>query len=399
MKLKIAFFFDTSPQAGGAFSEAIYMLSKLEEILDNKFELVILLTSKNSNDFFLKRKSKIKFFSMNFVQRQICYLRNFSFIRKLRNFFFKNNFENFLAKNEIDIVYFINPSQYALYLEDTDFIITVPDVSHRENIEFPEWAKSTNFFWKEEILSKSLIRAISVVTNAEIIKNKIINYYGVENERVQVISHQPSSSIANFEIIKYKPFRNYTLPNNYIFYPANFLPHKNHKYVIDVINILKNKKHTQVSAVFCGSDKGYLKKIKEYALTLSLEKEIIFLDYVHDDDLPFLYLKSTALIMPTFSGPTNIPPWEAFKIGVPVIYSNIFNINKIYEDAVYYIDPYEPETGVEAVLQILNNPKFKEDLIQKGKQLLKRNDFNKDIKKILDILNKNKKIKQSWNFR
>ena len=89
MKLKIAFFFDTSPNAGGAISEAIYMLSKLEEVLENKFELTIILTSKKMKDLFLKNKSKIKFFSMSVVQRQICYLRNFSIFRKIRKFFLK----------------------------------------------------------------------------------------------------------------------------------------------------------------------------------------------------------------------------------------------------------------------------------------------------------------------
>ena len=398
MKLKIAFFFDTSPNAGGATSEAIYMLSKLEELLENKFELTIILTSKKMKDLFLKNKSKIKFFRMNAVQRQICYLRNFSILRKIRNFFFKNIFESFLKENKIDIVYFINPSQYSLYIEDTDFIITVPDVSHRENIEFPEWAKSTNFFWKEEILSKSLIRAISVITNAEIIKNKIVSFYSVESDRVQVISHQPSDNITNFDLNISKPKNNYNLPNKYIFYPANFLPHKNHKYVIDVINILKNKKKFKISAVFCGSDKGYLKKIKEYVSRLDLNDEIIFLDYVHENDIPFLYLKSQALIMPTFSGPTNIPPWEAFKMEVPVIYSNIFSIKEVYGDAVAYIDPFDPETGAEKTLEIYNNIKLKKDLIDNGKKLLKTNDFNKDIKKIIDIFNKNKKIKQSWKF-
>ena len=81
-----------------------------------------------------------------------------------------------------------------------------------------------------------------MITNAEIIKNKIISFYSVERDRVQVISHQPSNNIANFDLNLSKPNNHYNLPNKYIFYPANFLPHKNHKYVIDVINILKTKK-------------------------------------------------------------------------------------------------------------------------------------------------------------
>ena len=41
-----------------------------------------------------------------------------------------------------------------------------------------------------------------------------------------------------------------------------------------------------------------------------------FLDFVENEYLPYLYLNSLALAMPTFSGPTNIPPWEAFKMGI-----------------------------------------------------------------------------------
>ncbi len=49
--------------------------------------------------------------------------------------------EELLKEKNVEIPYFTGPSQYSLYLEHTDFIITVPDVSHRENLEFPEWAK------------------------------------------------------------------------------------------------------------------------------------------------------------------------------------------------------------------------------------------------------------------
>ena len=56
-----------------------------------------------------------------------------------------NRYRYFLKKIKVDLVYFTGPSQYSLYLEDTDFIITVPDVSHREEVEFPEWAKSAEF--------------------------------------------------------------------------------------------------------------------------------------------------------------------------------------------------------------------------------------------------------------
>ena len=58
-----------------------------------------------------------------------------------------------------------------------------------------------------------------------------------------------------------------------------YFPHKNHKYVIDTIKILKSEYKINLSAVFCGSDKGHLKNIKKYVNEQGQNENIIFLDY------------------------------------------------------------------------------------------------------------------------
>lgn len=399
MKQKLAIFLDTQGKSGGAYSELVYMIDKIVK-LNEELEIVFISTSDKLDLNFIEKKYKIIFLKMNSFQRYISFLRNYgSFTRRIKKFFFKNKFEELLKKNKVDVVYFVNPSQFSLYIEDTDFIITVPDVSHRENVEFPEWAKNSNFIRLEEILNKSLKRAIAVITNASIIKEKIANFYKVENERIHLINHQPSSGISSFDLKSYKPSKKYPLPKNYIFYPAMFLPHKNHKCIIDAINILLRDYNINISAVFCGADKGYLKKIKNYVKAKELDKNIIFLDFVEYSDLPYLYINAFALTMPTFSGPTNIPPWEAFKLGVPVIYSDIFNVKQVYEDAVYYVDPYNSKTVAEAIKEVYQSESLRKKLVDNGTKLLKKVNFDKEVHQITEILNKNKTIKNSWTFK
>ena len=48
-----------------------------------------------------------------------------------------------------------------------------------------------------------------------------------------------------------------------IFYPAQFWAHKNHKYIIDAAEILKNENNTKYLFVFCGGNKGNFKYIKD----------------------------------------------------------------------------------------------------------------------------------------
>ena len=180
MREKIAIFIDTKENSGGAYEESLYLIENIEKVNKKEIDIVIISTSKYLVQIFKKNNFDAHYFSMNAFERYVGFLRNYgSFVRRFKNyFFFKNKLENFLRKKNIDLVYFTNPSPYSLYLEDIDYIITVPDVSHREEIEFPEWAKS-DFQRKDEILSKSTIKAVAVITNAEIIKDRISSFYSV----------------------------------------------------------------------------------------------------------------------------------------------------------------------------------------------------------------------------
>ena len=403
MKERIAIFIDTKENSGGAYEESLYLIENIKKYNNNELDIVVVSTSQNLSKALKKNNFETYYFSMNAFERYVGFIRNYgNFARRFKKyFFFSNKLEKFLTKKNIDLVYFTNPSPYSLYLEDIDFIITVPDVSHREEIEFPEWAKS-DFQRKDEILSKSTIKAVAVITNAEVIKDRIALFYSVLKERIYVISQQPSICISKFEKIDeltQKEFEKlYKLPKKYIFYPAMYFPHKNHKYVIDTIKILNFKYKLDLSAVFCGSDKGYLKKIKKYTKDQEQTENIIFLDFVEDKYLPYLYLNSLALVMPTFSGPTNIPPWEAFKIGVPVFYSDIHNIKEVYKDAVYYIDPLNPETMAKGIKNIIEDNSLKNKLIENGKKLLSNTNVNKEFEKFFNIIRKRKKIKETWEF-
>ena len=405
MKERIAIFLDTEKNSGGAYQELVYMIEKINSLNKDEIDIVIICTSPNLQLDFSKKSFEIHYLSMNIFERFIGFLRNYgSFSRRIKKyFFFQNKFEKLLKRIRIDLVYFTGPSQYSLYLEDTDFIITVPDISHRDNIEFPEWAKSSEFQRRDEILTRSTIKAIGVITNAEIIKDKIESLYSVSRDRIYVINHQPSVAISKFNNLDTKSLQSfkklYNLPKKYIFYPAMYLPHKNHKCVIDTIKTLKLNHNINLFAVFCGSDKGYLKKIKKYASEQKQNENLIFLDFVENEHLPYLYLNAIALAMPTLSGPTNIPPWEAFKMETPVLYSDIYNIKEVYGDAVYYIDPLDPKSmaiGIKNIMENKNN--IRNELINNGKKLLNSIDVDKEFNQFFEIIKKRKKIKKTWEF-
>ena len=177
-----------------------------------------------------------------------------------------------------------------------------------------------------------------------------------------------------------------------------YLPHKNHKCIIDSIKILNEKFKQNFSAVFCGGDKGYLHNLKIYSKKLNVRDKIKFLEFVKDEDLPLLYCNSFSLVMPALIGPTNIPPWEAFRLETPVIYTNFKNIRETLEDAVIYIDPYDPNSLAESVIKLNNDKNLRENLISKGKNLVNKINYEADFNQVFRSLKHIRKIRERWIF-
>ena len=67
-------------------------------------------------------------------------------------------------------------------------------------MEFPEVVDNNEFNRKNEIFSKSLIKAQAIITNAEIIKKRLIKYYNIDSKRIFIISLRPALSVKNFSL-------------------------------------------------------------------------------------------------------------------------------------------------------------------------------------------------------
>ena len=400
---KVAIFIDSKKKSGGAYQEFLYTIRKIRKENKNKIKFTIIAISKNLDLELEKENFETHYFSLNILHRYIAYLRNFSpFIRGIKKFFFfQNKFENFLKQKNIDLVYFVGPSQYSLYLEDTKFFMTVPDVSVRENLEFPEIVDSSEFQRKENIFQKSLPRALAIITNCEIIKKRISFFYRILEDRIFVIEHHPSSAISEFKLEdknkQAEVRKKFKLPKNYIFYPAMYLPHKNHRTLIDSLKILKDeKKMSNLKMVFCGNDTGYLSNLKKYAKNQSIDNEIYFLNFINDNDLPYLYIDSSILVMPSLIGPTNIPPWEAFKMNKPVIYSELNGIKEVLGDSVHYINPMNSSEIANSIKKIFEDSNYRKNLVEKGSLKLKKNMSENNFSSFFKIIENYRKYQKTW---
>ena len=150
-----------------------------------------------------------------------------------------------------------------------------------------------------------------------------------------------------------------------------YLPHKNHRNLIDALRILKLDFKINFKMVFSGSDVGYLNNLKRYVSEQNLTNEVTFLNFVEDGYLPYLYLDAFAVVFPVLIGPTFTPPWEGFKMEVPVIFSELNGVKDVYGDAVYYIKkPLDPNEIANGIKKLFEDKELRSKLIANGKNKL-----------------------------
>lgn len=389
-KMKIACIFEGDAQSGGGFQTQISTLL----LLKKKHEIVVFVFTQENIETIKKYGIQVVLVRNNYFDKALRYLfRIYTFFPIFRKLKIKTIFETILGHHKVDIVYFLSPSFLALDLVEHNYILTVWDLCHRDHPEFPEVNYSREFEKREFFYNQATKKAIAVLVDSETSKNNIINRYCLDPKRVFDVSFIPSVNIIS-EIecdIKSK----YNIEYNYIYYPAQFWAHKNHVYIIDALKKLKDE-GLILSAIFSGSDKGNLNYVLEYAKKKEVESQIKYIGFAPNNEIFHLYKQSLALVMPTYFGPTNIPPLEAFSIGTPVIYSDLEGLRDQVGEVALLCDLDNVNSLSNHLSQLMNDPELRNKLTEKGYVRLKELN-EKSVVSVLDQIFKDYSIKlNTW---
>lgn len=365
-EVNIACVFEGDLQGGGGYQQQLSTIIELSKM--SKYNLIGFVFLNENKLILEKHGIKVVFVKTTLIDRIHRLLAKqdwfIPFSRKLK---LKTLFEKSLDSQNIDLVYFLSPSALSLLLLTHNYIITVWDLCHRDSPEFPEVNNFREFELREQLYIKSLKKAIAVLSDSEIGKKNIIMRYGIDKNRVYIVPFVPSINCvqANFVNIEEK----YKISGEYIYYPAQFWPHKNHIYIIDALVILKEK-GIHLMVVFSGSNKGNLDYLLQYASQVGVSDLIKYIGFAPNEEIYSLYKNSLAMVMPSYFGPTNIPPLEAFSIGTPVIYSDLDGLNAQVGDAALLCDLKNPNNLAEHLRSLLETENLRDILITKGKKQL-----------------------------
>jgi glycosyltransferase involved in cell wall biosynthesis len=404
--LNLAVIFDQILHDGGGFQQGINAALLTNEIPNNLASVTFFTQHKENVEILNKIGINVVLFSLNIFNRVERFLRqkiDNHYILGIWKFLIGNSkFEDVMVENKIDLVYFLAPTLLFKDLDNINFIATVWDLCHRDFPEFPEIRKNNTFESREAMYSQMLSKSFAVVVDSDYGKNNVIRRYLIDERRVIVSPFKPAIkcliSKEQYELNFFDVKKNHNISLPYIFYPAQFWPHKNHIYIIEGVKILEDKFNIKINVIFSGSDKGNLAYLKSVIDKFELSDRVIFAGFIEDELVPYYYKQSLALVMPTYFGPTNIPPLEAFVLEVPVLYSDLPGLKDQVGDAALLMNLNKPESMAKHIFELMENSNTSEILITNGLRFmsnyLKNNNAVFEFNDLLtDFLN----IRKCWS--
>lgn len=309
---------------------------------------------------------------------------------------YRDEWRFWFKRQEIDLRIYLDASTLSFEV-GIPYIMTVYDLQHQLKSEFSEVSADGEWEWREYFFRNGTRYATLILVDSEVGKEGVLQFYGpygVTADKVKVLPYLPACYPCNdpTEEEKQRILNVYKLPSRYLFYPAQFWPHKNHLRILQALGMLKEGYHLEVHVVLVGSYTGKImertfQEVMSLASQLGIEHQVHYLGYVPERDMPALYARAVALVMPTFFGPTNIPILEAWSFGCPALTSDIRGIREQVGDAGVLVDPRSAEAIAESIQRLWNDSSLCEDLAEWGRRRLlayTQEDFRWRLDKILE---------------
>ncbi|MGB9911194.1 MAG: glycosyltransferase family 4 protein [Microgenomates group bacterium] len=275
------------------------------------------------------------------------------------------------------------PGHYVPIFLPSSLVISIMDLGY---LRFP-YHFTKPIYWKLKYWTEfSLKRASHILAISQSTKKDIVNFYKIPPEKITVaypgVSKNFPQTVSDSKIKKIK--EKYKIKNRYILFLSTLKPSKNIEGLLEAFKIFKNlKKEKTINLVITGRKGWLFEKIFKKVQELRLEKEVIFTDFVKEEEIPFLMKGAEVFVLPSFWEGFGIPVLEAMSLGVPVVASNVGSLPEVVNKAGILVNPYKPEEITYGIIKALEN---KEKLIKLGYQQVKKFDWQKTAQKIIKVL-------------
>lgn len=191
-----------------------------------------------------------------------------------------------------------------------------------------------------------------VITDTEVVKKEITKYIGLSQDKIRVVYPAAKKLFYSSISSKIEDSLFAILPEKYVLYVGDVTWNKNLEnlaYAVQKSNatlVLVGKALSQQDT----ASHPWQRSFKSFLEIVKNDKQFIFLGYVPDEQVMYLYQHALCTILPSYDEGFGLPWLEASLAGSPMVVSKIPVFEEITHGVSIYCDPHSV-TSIAHVLE------------------------------------------------
>lgn len=292
------------------------LIDAVMSLPDRKIEPVI-ITSTRPKISFIKDYPDIE------IVRTKIFDKPWSFARVILKKLFSYDLilEQLFKKNHIDI---LSHSNFIFHDASIPTVGWIPDFQHKH---LPKLFSENELKSRDKAFEEICRLCSCVIFSSSNAKQDAEEHYPTYKSKYEILHFVPApvdlKDILDINVLSQK----YHISEPYFLIPNQFWAHKNHRVIIEALNILHSQKK-RVRVICTGNtcdsrDPSYYNSLIEFATQLGVSDDFIILGIVPYPDLIGLMMHSISLINPSLFEGWSTTVEEAKSLGLPIILSDI----------------------------------------------------------------------------
>jgi len=285
-------------------------------------------------------------------------------------------FPRLIKKEKIELMHF--PYFAVPILYKGSYIVTIHDLilhhfSTGQASTLPFFVYQAKRAAYKIVMKKAADKAEKIIAVSNATKQEIIDHLNVPKEKIDV-------TYEGFDIGEKS--KDIELPKNpYFLHVGNVYPHKN----VELLLTAFSKISKNANLLIVGKKDYFMNRLIKFADTHGMNKNVIFLHTVSDDELVSYYKNASGVVVSSFMEGFGLPAVEAMAYGTLVISSDIPSLREVTGGNALFFDPYSKSDLIEKLNLVLNPTQELNDMKKDAKKYVQKYTWEKMAKETVRI--------------
>lgn len=240
--------------------------------------------------------------------------------------------------------------------------------------------------WRlQYLLDRGCPRAAAVFCYTDYLKGKVMERFGLPDERVfvtrpglgpEIRRHEDADSLKNF-------LGQFGIDRPYILFIGSLTRRKNVPRLIEAFHRLRQEAGIDHQLVLVGETLFLADDIFATIARLGLEQHVVLTGRRPHADLPAFYTGADVFVFPTLSEGFGMPPLEAQACGTPVAAARVSSVPEVVGDAAVMFNPYDVDDMASAIQTAMADLPRRAALVAGGLQNASRYSWDNMARELL----------------